>query len=498
MRNHNKKNYLVLLALPVMMMVSSCKKFLYEAPQNSTYGAKYWTDLTAVEQASNSMYVQLRDALRLDRSHFVLGDYTTGSFSANTSVEWNLFNTTQFNFSYVPYLEGSLKNWTRFYRIIAQANLILENVPAMPAGAFPSEEVRNKYIADALFMRAYSYFYMIRVWGDPVYVTKTYNDVDYGKIPPIARSSESAVLDSCIRDLKIAAGYQSFGGGTPTLSVKSNKGSTYSLLAHMYAWKHDYDNTNFYCNEIITKGGYSLEPISSYKKIWAGMQSNESIFEIPMQLVGETQFGFFATFLKDVAVDNRKNNCWIVADGNTIDDFFNRSTDLRYNQIFTQVPASGGNLKGAMLTKYTNFMYQKPESKFNPYINNNLVLFRLADIYLLNAEALASKNDLVGARDNLKMTEDRAGIATYTIPVSKDQMLDSVLAERGRELIGEGQWFYDMIRTNATQHWLENKIGYLPERVNSLNKGYYWPLDMSSLYPQNSLLTQNPWWAKHS
>jgi starch-binding outer membrane protein, SusD/RagB family len=497
MRNHNKIYLIVLLALPVVMF-TSCKKFLYEAPKNATYGAKYWTDLTAVEQASNSMYTQLRSALRMDRSHFVFGDFTTGSFSANTSAEWNLIRSPQFNFSYVPYLEGSLKNWTRFYRIIAQANLILENVPAMPANVFPSEEVRKKYIADALFMRAYCYFYMIRVWGDPVYVSKTYNDVDYGKIPPIARSSETDVLDSCIRDVKIAAGYQSFGGGNPEMSVKANKGSSYALLAHMYAWKHDYDNTNFYCNEIINNGGYSLEPISTYKNIWAGKQSNESIFEIPMQLVGEWEFGFFATFLKGTAVDNRKSTCWLVVDGNTIDDFFNRSADLRYNLIFLQMPASGGDAKGAMLTKYSNFEYQKPESKLNPYVANNLVLFRLSDIYLLNAEALASKNDLGSARNNLKMTEERAGINTYTIPTSKDQMLDSILAERGRELIGEGQWFYDMIRTNATQHWLENKIGYLPERISPMNKGYYWPLDMSQLFPQNSLLTQNPWWAKHS
>ena len=59
-------------------------------------------------------------------------------------------------------------------------------------------------------MRAYTYFYMTRVWGDPVYVTRTYNDVDYGNIPPMARTPEAIVLDSCISDLKIAAGSLSF------------------------------------------------------------------------------------------------------------------------------------------------------------------------------------------------------------------------------------------------------------------------------------------------
>ena len=75
-------------------------------------------------------------------------------------------------------------------------------------------------------------------------------------------------------------------------------------------------------------------------------------------------------------------------------------------------------------------------------------------------------------------------------------MLDEVVMERGRELIGEGQWFYDLIRTEPTQQWLEY-IGYPSDRVNATNKGYYWPLDMGTLFPQDNLLTQNPWWATH-
>ncbi|MEO6914337.1 MAG: RagB/SusD family nutrient uptake outer membrane protein, partial [Chitinophagaceae bacterium] len=142
---------------------------------------------------------------------------------------------------------------------------------------------------------------------------------------------------------------------------------------------------------------------------------------------------------------------------------------------------------------------QKPEAKQGPYINNNLVLLRLADIILLDAEALAYKGNLAGAAAMLKLTEDRAGIQSYKTITNSYDMVDEVVLERGRELIGEGHWFYDLIRTEGTQNWLEFTGGYLPERVDpSKNlKGYYWPLDMSTLFPQDNLLTQNPWWALH-
>ncbi|MCC6288916.1 MAG: hypothetical protein IT249_13620, partial [Chitinophagaceae bacterium] len=51
--------------------------------------------------------------------------------------------------------------------------------------------------------------------------------------------------------------------------------------------------------------------------------------------------------------------------------------------------------------------------------------------------------------------------------------------------------------TNAAQGWLEY-VGYPSNgRLSNENKGYYWPLDMGSLFPEDKLLTQNPWWAKN-
>jgi len=516
------KTIITLLLAAIILTGTSCKKYLYEAPITATYGDAFWVSQSAVEQASVAMYGQLRSSFRGQASFFIFGDLASGAFLPAGQGQSFLgsitaANSKPFNFSNVSYYEGNLQNWTRFYRIIAQANLILLRVPKMKASAFANEAIRNSYIAEALFIRAYTYFYMIRVWGDPIYVTKTFDDIDYANIPPIARTPEGLVLDSCIIDLKKAAPFLSFTSGNLTKTIRANGGAVAALLAHIYAWKHDYANAHIYCQQVINQGGYTLEPMATYKNIWNGQSSNESIFELPMQYNGsdpnfsnqsdwaEAQFGFFDTFLKDSIVAQQNHNAWISPDGGLVDQFYDTVStmaDARYNAVWHHISASSGDVSGYMLLKYTNFKFQMPGSTptngTQPYINNNLVLFRLSDIILLDAEALASTGDIEGARSQLAQTEVRAGITSYQSPATAYDMLSEVLVERGRELFGEGTWYYDLIRTEASQQGLEY-VGYPSSggRLNLTNKGYYWPLDMGTLYPFDNLLTQNPWWAVH-
>ena len=177
--------------------------------------------------------------------------------------------------------------------------------------------------------------------------------------------------------------------------------------------------------------------------------------------------------------------------------FVDSARDARFKTILQYTPATGVDKAGYMLQKYTSFAYQDSVKKILPYINNNLVLMRLSDIYLLDAEALAMTGDLAGANAALSKTEIRAGINSYLQANTQLGLINEIVAERGRELIGEGQWFYDLIRTEpilrpSSQGWLE-KVGYRSDRTDALLKGYYWPLNMASLFPQDNLLTKNPY-----
>jgi starch-binding outer membrane protein, SusD/RagB family len=407
-----------------------------------------------------------------------------------------------FNFAYVPYLEESYHNPFAFYQLIAQANLILSEVPKMSNTLFGSEKNKNKYIGEALFMRSYAYFYITRVWGDPVYVNKTYNNADYGNIPPLPRTAQSIVFDSCLLDLRTAANFLDYSNDLSNVT-RINKGGVYALMAHIFEWTKVYDSTHKYCQLIENEGGYKMEDSSSYTNIWKGKQSNESIWELSMNFNAsdpnfkdgtdswkEANFSFFNIFLSGSLVDNQKSTSWIAPYGGIAETMlFDTAQDKRFKKIFVKSTTQNGYL----LLKYSNFIYQNADSKTYPYIDNNLALFRLSDIILLDAEALAYKGDIEGARSLVKLTEDRAGIANYELPSNASDMIDEVVLERGRELIGEGQWYYDLIRNQTTNHWLEN-VGYPSTRVSASMLGYYWPISLGELFPYDNLLTQIPYW----
>ncbi|MBO9572533.1 MAG: RagB/SusD family nutrient uptake outer membrane protein [Chitinophagaceae bacterium] len=510
----------------LFILATGCNKQLRQGPIDAPYSQNFWTTQSSVEQAAIAMYGQLRACLRASNGygvdynepkHFVWGDLTTGLFKvgAGETFVGKYFAAPTTNpawtFSYHPYWE-KLCDWSNFYQVIALSNLMLQNIPTMPASAFDSEATRNKYLAEAYFIRAYCYFYMTRVWGDPVYVSKSYNDVDYGKVPAVPRTPEAQVLDSCLQDLTVADGYMNYSGGDPNLTIRANKGSVEALKAHIFAWKHNYDSAHYYCQNVVSKGGYSLEPMSSYKNIWKGKTSKESIFELPMTFNAadfnfnstnpnsdwiEAQFNTFGHFLKSPLLPNNlRTSCWNIPMDNVVfKTLFGDTTsqDLRLRNILSFQQAGNGDPAGYMLLKYTNFAYQNPDTRSHPYISNNMVLFRLADIILLDAESLASLGRIEDARAQLKLTETRAGITSYTNP---PDIMDEIIAERGREMMGEGSWYYDLIRTNQKQQWLQF-IGYPDDRVQPSNGGYYWPLDMTTLFPYDNLLTQNLWWTNH-
>lgn len=512
----------------IVTYLSSCKKQLDAGPIDGTYSAVFWTSQANVEEAAAAMYAQLR--VNLDQTgpysnegaYFVRGDLVSSNFTT-TGGSYDQFLTQflpsgNFNFGYTPYWGSQLQDWSTFYTTIALCNEVLLHVPQMATSLFSGAAEQDAYVAEAYFVRAYTYYYMCQVWGDPVYVAKTFDDVNYGHVPPIPRSPSNVVLDSCLADLRIAQAYLSYEGGDPTKTIRANKGSVQALMANIFAWQHNYDSTHYYCQQVINNGGYALEPMATYTNIWKGMASNESIFELPMLYqvndpnfrsggsYTEASFWFFATFLKGAVVNNQKSQCWLVPpDGIMIPSqgstaLFDTVHDARFPSIMTYSPASGGDASGYMLTKYTGFLYQQPNSNPSipgnyPYLNNDLVLLRLSDIYLLDAEAMAYKGNVAGAAADLAFTEGRAGINSYATITNPSDMLDEVISEQGREFIGEGKWFYTLIRTDSTQHWLENAIGYNPNRVAL--KGYYWPLDMATLFPYDNLLTQNPWWAAH-
>jgi hypothetical protein len=481
MKKYLKYTWIIAILMLVTAALPSCRKQINMTPENATYDDVFWVDGPNVEKALSGSYVMLRDAFRQDRSFFIFGDIAADNFLPGADY-WNYTSFLQsgkFNFNYAPYLEISVKNWSRFYAIITQCHQIIENAPRIPDSKFSGGSAqKNRFIGEARFLRAYVYFYMQRVWGDVILTKETFKDPQ--NIPPAPRSPESETLAFCLSDLQSASAMLDNSAN----KTHANKVSALALLAQVYAWKKDYANTEKYCDSVINSSPVALEQTADYKKIWEG-NSQESILELNMRYNAVSNEGtdeFFGVFLNNDYIRDKNilSSGWVVSEGSLA--LFEQD-EIRKGMILEDAGDSE-----TMLTKYTNVNYYDPNNSSSYVVSNNLVLIRLADTYLLRAEARFKNGRQGDALSDLNVIRGRAGLAAYE--TLGTDLFNEIADERRREFIGEGSNQFDLIRMEQFTRLFDGV--YTADRI--AKKGYFWPLDMRTLLKSDELLTQNEWW----
>ena len=495
--------YYILLLLGSLGLIASCKKYINEGPIDSPTNDNYWVTERAAESGLAGAYGLLRTALTNNRACFVMGDATANEFIFN-SYTWTVADLApahNFNFAYEPY-EEELNDWTPFYQAISQCNLILSKVPSIPASGFTDDPTatKNEILGEAYFVRAYCYYYISQVWGQPVIVTQAYTDPINAK--PVPRSTTAAGFAQAASDLLASIKLLQYGySNTANIAVQANKGTAFALLAKTYLWQKQYKQASAAADSVILNGGYTLEKGATYSNIFKG-HDPESIFEMNMLFSANqneaqsANSGAFSQFLAEPFVagkDPNKTIWWVNTD--LVTSLFADTTDTAKD---VRIKATFYGLQTAtpQMVKYANVVYQQPAQQVDPFVSNNLVLLRLADTYLVKAEADVNLGNTGDAAIYLNKVRERAGLSDATSTDPK-QMMYFIMDERGREFFGEGTWFYDLYRTGLILDAnYDNSIeGYLPARAGNDNAGFQWPLDLRTLLPQDPLLTQNPYWA---
>src|SRR5690606_24818984 len=142
--------------------------------------------------------------------------------------------------------------WNSFYLAIRDANLVIQNAPN---GSAISQEDIDKYVAEAKFLRAFTYFHLVRNWGSiPL---RTEANMDEKDLP---KSSESQVYDLIVADLLEA---ESKLPDTPKDIGRPSKWAAKSLLANVYLQLGNYQEAANRSKEVMDSGKFSLVPVSS-------------------------------------------------------------------------------------------------------------------------------------------------------------------------------------------------------------------------------------------
>jgi hypothetical protein len=508
----------VLITLVLILTVTmnfSCKNALDIQSTRLSDETTQWKRLEDAKGGLIGIYALMRTAMVADNTHWLMGDLRGGDFVATNRADLKAIIDGQLNASY-PVI-NNITNWRRFYSVVNAASLFIERSgEILPLDPRYTTVNHDADVAQARTLRAFAYFYMVRIWGDVPLLTTSHD----GDFTQHARTSQDKVLAFATTELLAAAKILPFhyGGNDPQLpglyygqntpfwnGVVLTKISAYAILAHISAWQGNYFDTEVY-TKFIMDNYTKINGPGSFGIRYIDMQSLTENYNpySPFAFKRATQvIGFGFEYGNGEATANGhleqltlaapiilKATPDIYVPKDSIRRIFTDPKDLRFS-IDTATKLYRTNY-------FVNYSSDRPvfdkikviadaSTSGNFTLFTSAVLFtRLEELTLLRAEALAVLGQRNEAIDNLNRATDLRGVSAYSA-LSTQDLIDAIFAERRRELMGEGWRWYDQIRYNRIKH--NNPAFNLLLQQN----GIYWPISTDVLNA-NPLITQNSYW----
>lgn len=494
----------LLLSLLIAVMTGACDDFLDLDPISQQTAGTAWDTESEINSNVLGTYYKLRESLSLDYYYYMYGDVPAEIFTTTESEG----DHRMFTGSYQTLGNSDATNWTRYYKAILSANLAIEKIPETPLSVFSTSESealkkRNSYLGEALFLRAYTYFYLVRVWGKVPLILDPVEDAA-DAVYDVPFETEDNILSQCLEDLDKALQCLSWDATKDAVATRANKGSVFALKMHIHMWltranRADIDPQNFKdaiaCSDSIEASGkYQLLDITNIKSLWLQGKTVESLFEFPFNVANNEYLiktSFPSQTLGYPLNTDRKNQGKPVYVFNTsFTGLFNPLRDQRVEQLL----ANFGTTNCYNL-KYSSINYLNAD-KTDWRMDNNVVIFRLSDIYLLKAEASymldllgATKEDgdyVTDALEYLNRIRLRAGLGEYNRTGAV--LYRTISEERERELFLEGHRLYDWVRTGF---YVSKSSNYDGNRY--IQQGYLWPVNFDLLL-NNVYARQTPYW----
>ena len=495
-----KYTYILMLAV-VAITAISCEKFLNIVPVDNLSGNNFWQTKTDVEGFTNGLYARFRAKVgqgsgfsqMADMRSTPLVSVSAGNYvsllstnnlrSLSSDGQW----TSNFNFR-------TNTRWKEFFDVIAAANILYAKIDEVPASALSDNE-RKRYKAEAVFMRNVSYFMMVRLFGDVPYYTTGFSEEKLPRTPMVT------VLRNCIADMEAVKGDLPWTYADPSMvGVRAMRGGAIALLMHMNMWAAGFDqveaNKTTYYDAVIALGkeletstDYQLLPYDNeqYKVIFKG-RTKESLFEVFQNANNGEKLSAFSNIgylLSHYPLKGTVTNANSLAyyDKEWLNKVYSDgSPDGRKDAWFENRTVNNGTFQ---FKKFAN-VYAEGLNILN---DDDIIIFRLSDAYLLAAEANANRDADIEAKRYLNKVRDRANATTITS--TGETLKNDIYYERVRELMGEGHYFYDLVRTKkiTDANFCKNPIS-----VTDFNAGAWtWPIDPVALTNNPSMTLNNYW-----
>lgn len=453
-----KKQFIYILAL-MSTLTFSCTKVLDQLPQTALDANQAFTTRSGIEAGIIGVYNSLQSGNYYGLRYWALSDmYADNIRHTGTFPSFAQF----FNRSLLADNVEITNIWNTIYAGINRANNIIAATPKVNDPSLNKDQI----LSEARVLRAYFYFDLIRAFGGspngynqpnglgvPLITKPTLSPADAS---PNARASEANVYTQILADLDFAINNPGFSN--KNTAGRLGKFAAKALKARVQLYRGQWADAEALSTDVIANGGYSLVSTANYATIWLQKNSSESIFELQFDPTNSNAIAFFFYPTSRGGRNEIKGT----------PDLLNAHEpgDVRKDVNYVSAaPLTGTTLK-----------YTRVSSG-----DDNVTLIRLAEMYLVRAEARARQGNLLGALADVNVIRARAGLSA-SLAVTQDQVLAAIAKEKRLELAYEGHRWFELRRTNNTSISLP---------AGQENRAL-WPIPQREVQTSNNIITQNP------
>lgn len=467
-----------ILAILSIIITSSCNDMLDVEVRSSITGQNYWKSESDFLPYLYSIY---------DRNRSLMGDNMI-RVGEERSEMWVEGYNNRFSFWDQNLTAGITYDWTSYYGTIGHCNLLLEQLDAFD---FNNTTLQNQIKAETLALRANTYFFLARVWGNVPLVLTSVKDENE---PKYAQSPVADIFAQINSDITEAISL--FPNNGYTDKYRFSKPAVYALLADVKMWtgkvlgggSNDFQAAIDAITQVEASG---VKLLDDFGKIFD--TNNEKNDEIILAVYCdryEWTSGIYNTawlrFDTGGSADNADDIPMRLAaqQGYAVSDralelFADNPQDKRISR--TYIP----ELYDGVARKYWQNKFRGTVYSDERTPDNDIVVYRLADMLLLKAEAYVALNQVPSALTELNKVRKRAGIPDIE-ETDKNLVDKAILDERGRELFFEAKRWPDLVR--AYKSGLINLYDFVPNLVGK-STPIYWPVHANVLQ-KNELLDQ--------
>ena len=482
-----KSIYKVMGCAILAASLSSCvNDWLDVAPSDGTDADAALTSSSDLAAARTGMYKALKGNSSLvdyyGQQFFVYGDVHAGddyqynnlggSNRASFYYDMNYQTASEFTSS----TSSSNVAWKSPYIVIGRANRI---IAAAEGGALSdaaeAKATIDQYAAEAKVLRALAHFDLVRIYGKPYTEDQgaslgvpLVTEVLESNAKP-ARSTVAEVYTQVVKDLTEAISSNALATETEPgyVSVWGAK----AILSRVYLNMGDYANALSVAEDIIKNSGAALWTRDQYFKAWDASTPNESEFLFRLNVAGSTD----SNDLNGIGnLQQREGYKEMVATKKFVDMLTSDPEDVR-NEMF--LPATAAK---EVATYGTNKVFlNKLRGQGGNLRNVTIVpIIRLSEVYLTAAECAFRNNDKTKAVEYLNDLVKNRTTTVASLATVDNITLERILIERRKELIGEGQRYFDALRNNETitRYTSEADKGWhktLSKDAQSFNRDFY-------------------------